>query len=243
MKEILYDIPVNDIFDTPCECPVCAMKKKLDDDEVAFAMGPSYMEDDIRLTTDEVGFCAHHMQMMYDFENCLGLALILNTHMQKTIKHIESLQKKGRSSGGLFSKKTSSSLYEYTRKTAHSCFLCDRIQNVFERYLVTTFYLYEKDMDFRKKFRSCRGFCMEHYGLLFEMAPHTLSGPVLEDFTADLNKVFLDNFKRMQEEVSWFVDKHDYRNKDKSWGTSKDALPRAMTKVNGIFGIEKDNGQ
>lgn len=243
MKEILYDIPVNDIFDTPCECPVCAMKKKLDDDEVAFAMGPSYMEDDIRLTTDEVGFCAHHMLMMYDFENRLGLALILNTHMQKTIKHIEALQKKGRSSGGLFSKKTSSSLYEYTRKTAHSCFLCDRIQNVFERYLVTTFYLYEKDMDFRKKFRSCGGFCLEHYGLLFEMAPRTLSGPVLEDFTADLNKVFLDNFKRVQEDVSWFVDKHDYRNKEKSWGTSKDALPRAMTKVNGIFGIEKENGQ
>lgn len=50
MPEILYEIPVNDIFDRPCECPVCAMKKKLDDDEVAFAMGPSYMEDDIRLT-------------------------------------------------------------------------------------------------------------------------------------------------------------------------------------------------
>ena len=28
MKEVLYDIPVNDIFDIPCECPVCAMRKK-----------------------------------------------------------------------------------------------------------------------------------------------------------------------------------------------------------------------
>ena len=93
MPEILYEIPVNDIFDRPCECPVCAMQKKLDDDEVAFAMGPSYMEDDIRLTTDKIGFCAHHMQMMYDFENRLGLGLILNTHMQNIIKNIETLQK------------------------------------------------------------------------------------------------------------------------------------------------------
>ena len=92
MPEILYEIPVNDIFDRPCECPVCAMKKKLDDDEVAFAMGPSYMEDDIRLTTDKIGFCAHHMQMMYDFENRLGLGLILNTHMQNIIKNVETLQ-------------------------------------------------------------------------------------------------------------------------------------------------------
>lgn len=239
MKEVLYDIPVNDIFDNPCECAVCAMKRKLDDDEVAFAMGPSYMEDDIRLTTDEIGFCAHHMQMMYAFENRLGLGLILNTHMQKTIEHIEKLQKKGRTAaGGLFSKKTSSALYEYTQKQAHSCFLCDRIRDIFQRYLITTFYLYEKNMDFRKKFQKCPGFCLEHYGMLFEMAPKYLSGSVLTDFTADLNKVFLDNFRRMQEEVSWFVDKFDYRNADKPWGTAKDALPRAMTKVNGI--LEKE---
>ena len=94
MPEILFEIPVSDIFDRPCECPVCAMQKKLDDDEIAFAMGPSYMEDDIRLTTDKIGFCAHHMQMMYDFENRLGLGLILNTHMQNIIKNIETLQKK-----------------------------------------------------------------------------------------------------------------------------------------------------
>ena len=77
MKEQLYTIPVNDIFDKPCECPVCAMKLKLENDAVAFAMGPSYMEDDIRLTTDKIGFCTRHMQMMYDFENRLGLALIM----------------------------------------------------------------------------------------------------------------------------------------------------------------------
>lgn len=241
MKEVLYDIPVNDIFDTPCECVICAMKKKLDEDEVAFAMGPSYMEDDIRLTTDEIGFCAHHIKMMYYFENRLGLGLILQSHIKKTIQNIEKLQKKGRSSGGrLFSKNTGSSLYEYTVKQSHSCFLCNRIKNIFKRYLITTFYLYNKDADFRKKFRNCQGFCVEHYGLLYEMAPNYLSHSVLEDFTADLNKIFLDNFKRMQDEISWFVDKFDYRNADKSWGTSKDALQRALTKTNGVLSIETE---
>lgn len=236
MKEVLYDIPVNDIFDIPCECPVCAMKKKLEDDSVAFAMGPSYMEDDIRLTTDKIGFCKDHMQMMYDFENRLGLALILNTHMQNMMKDIEKLQKKGHSpSGGLFTKKTKSALFEYTERISHSCFICDRIRDTFERYLITTLYLYEKDMDFRKKFKSCKGFCLEHYGKLFELAPKYLSGQALEDFTTDLNKIFLENFKRMQEEVSWFIDKFDYRNVNAPWKTSKDALPRAMTKVNGIL--------
>ena len=102
MKEQLYTIPVNDIFDKPCECPVCAMKLKLENDAVAFAMGPSYMEDDIRLTTDKIGFCTRHMQMMYDFENRLGLALIMDTHMKNMIKEIELLQKKGRRNVPLF---------------------------------------------------------------------------------------------------------------------------------------------
>lgn len=241
MPEILYDIPVNDIFDKPCECPVCAMKKKLDDEEVSFAMGPSYMEDDIRLTTDKIGFCSHHMQMMYDFENRLGLGLILNTHMQHIIEQIGKLQKKGRASGGgLFSKKTESALFEYTDKTAHSCFICDRIHKTFERYLITTFKLYEKDDAFKEKFRKCRGFCLEHYGILFEMAPKYLHGHILDEFTDDLNKVFLDNFKRMQDEVSWFVDKFDYRNADAPWKTSKDALPRALTKVSSILPPDTD---
>ena len=122
MPEILYEIPVNDIFGRPCECPVCAMQKKLDDDEVAFAMGPSYMEDDIRLTTDKIGFCAHHMQMMYDFENRLGLGLILNTHMQNIIKNVETLQKKKRNgSKRLFAKDTGSALSDYIKQTTSSC--------------------------------------------------------------------------------------------------------------------------
>lgn len=238
MKEILYDIPVNDIFDKKCECNICAMKLKLDNDEVAFAMGPSYMEDDIRLTTDEIGFCQKHMQMMFDFENRLGLGLILNTHMQNIIKKIEKLQKKGRKNGGLFSKDDKSPLFQYTQKNSKSCFICDRIDNTFLRYIETTLYLYEKDQGFRTKFKNCDGFCLEHYGLIYEMAPKYLSKNVLLDFTKDLDNVFLTNLKRVQEDVSWFVDKFDYRNKDKDWKNSKDALPRAMTKVNSILNNE-----
>ena len=70
---------------------------------------------------------------------------------------------------------------------------------------------------------------------LYDLAPSHLSGQVLVDFTTDLNETFLTNFKRVQEDVSWFVDKHDYRNKEASWKNSKDSLPRAMTKVNSIL--------
>ena len=32
------------------------------------------------------------------------------------------------------------------------------------------------------------------------------------------------NMNRLQQEVEWFTKKFDYRNNDKPWGTSKDAL-------------------
>lgn len=240
MKEQLYTIPVNDIFDHDSECPICAMKKALTDDAVAFAMGPSYMEDDIRMTTDEIGFCAPHMQMLYDFENRLGLALIIDTHMKNMIKKIEILQKKGRkTSGGLFKKTDETQLFEFTDKISHSCFICDRIKHTYERYIATTFYLYENDSSFVTKFKKSKGFCLEHYGFLYETAPKFLHGNTLDNFTEDLNHVFLENYKRMESEVSWFIDKFDYRNVDAPWKTSKDALPRAMTKCNGILPKEK----
>lgn len=240
MKEVLYSIPVNDIFSKVCECPICEMRRKLEQDVVEFAMGPSYMEDDIRLTTDKLGFCERHMQQLYDFENRLGLALIMNTHMQTIIKEIEARQKKGRkSAGSLFSKSEGSAIGKYTKTLHNTCYVCDRIGNTFERYVATTFYLYENDEAFRTKFKKCRGFCTDHYGLLYELAPKYLSSKEVPEFTKLLDSLFLENFKRMQEEVSWFIDKFDYRNKDADWKTSKDAVPRAMNKLNGITPKEK----
>ncbi|MEE3377550.1 MAG: DUF6062 family protein, partial [Lachnospiraceae bacterium] len=88
MKEKLYTIPVNDAFDRDYECPICAMYEELEKRYVEYAMGPSYMEDDNRERTDKLGFCPKHIQMMYADKNKLGVALMLNTHMNKTIKDL-----------------------------------------------------------------------------------------------------------------------------------------------------------
>ncbi|HOO28937.1 MAG TPA: DUF6062 family protein, partial [Lachnospiraceae bacterium] len=43
------------------------------------------------------------------------------------------------------------------------------------------------------------------------------------------------NMKRIEEDISWFVDKFDYRNKDADWKNSKDAIPRTMQKLAGSY--------
>ena len=66
MDEQLYAIPVNDAFNADCECPVCLMYRSLEKAAVEFALGPSYMEDDVRMETNRVGFCAEHVKLMYE---------------------------------------------------------------------------------------------------------------------------------------------------------------------------------
>ena len=88
MKEKIFTIPVNDAFDSGCECPVCYMKRELENAAVEYTMGPSYMEDDIRAKTDELGFCEKHIKDVYNCENRLGFALVMKTHMDRVIADI-----------------------------------------------------------------------------------------------------------------------------------------------------------
>lgn len=81
--EKIYSIPVTEAFEKDCECPVCAMYNRLEQDAVDYAMGPSYMEADIREVTDRMGFCRKHIRMVAAKGNTLGMALVLKTHFDK----------------------------------------------------------------------------------------------------------------------------------------------------------------
>ena len=238
MKEQLYTIPVNDAFAVDCECPVCSMYDSLEKDAIEFTMGPSYMEDDIRMETNKIGFCTHHVKQLYKHQNRLGLALILHTHMQRTNRDLEDLLSSDKPvKKGLFAKKTENAfpVTEYIENLNHSCYICNRIDRIFARYLATIYHCYEHDEEFRRKFAASKGFCTKHFGMLYEGAPSSLSGKRLPEFIKTLNEVYLTNMKRVTDDLEWFTDKFDYRNEDKPWKNSKDALPRSMNKTNSVL--------
>ena len=238
MKEQLYTIPVNDAFAVDCECPVCSMCDSLEKDAIEFTMGPSYMEDDIRMETNKIGFCTHHVKQLYKHQNRLGLALILHTHMQRTNRDLEDLLSSDKPvKKGLFAKKTenASPVTEYIENLNQSCYICNRIDRIFARYLATIYHCYEHDEEFRRKFAASKGFCTKHFGMLYEGAPSSLSGKRLPEFIKTLNEVYLTNMKRVTDDLEWFTDKFDYRNEDKPWKNSKDALPRSMNKTNSVL--------
>ncbi len=233
MAEQLYTIPVNDAFDSDCECPICAMHKELEQNAIDYTMGPSYMEDDNRAMTDKLGFCSHHVRILYGEKNRLGLALMLKTHTDKTIKDLKALsENKPIASGGIFKKQVASSVGDYIKQLEDSCFICDRINGTFNRYIDTIFHLWKKEASFKDKFKNCKGFCTYHYGVLYNYGSTKLSKDTYQEFLDILNKIYFDNMERVNGDIGWFIDKFDYRFKNEPWKNSKDALPRAIIKTN-----------
>lgn len=236
MKEQLYTIPVNDAFDKDCECPLCQMYKEIEDEAIEFTLGPSYMEDDIRMETDKTGFCTNHIKRLYECQNRLGVALMLHTHMKHTIKSLEKLSKSDNiSKKSIFKKNEQSPVTNYINNLDNSCYICNRINNMFERYIVTVLHCYQTDDAFRDKFKNSKGFCTKHYGMLYDEAQKSLSGAKLNDFIKTLNEIYFENIKRVTDDLEWFIDKFDYRNEDAPWKNSKDAVQRSIIKTNSTF--------
>lgn len=245
MKDTIYTIPVTDAFKADDECPFCYIKRKLEQDAISFILGCAYMEDDIRAVTDEVGFCSEHFKKMYDYGNRLGNALMLHTHLIKLQKELDQkINSFSPTKTSMFSKfmkpKTTDNasgnvISNWANAKSHSCYICDSYNKNFSRYIGTFFYLIETNEEFRTLYKNSKGFCLPHFGEIMALADTELSDKYKPEFYETLFKLMKDNLKRIEEDVSWFIDKYDYRNKDADWKNSKDAIPRAMQKLGSVY--------
>ena len=111
--------------------------------------------------------------------------------------------------------------------------MCQTIGENMGRYYHTFFHLYQHDNDFRARFDNSKGICLPHLGKLLETATEELSPKELGCFTETVMKLEKTNMDRIQEDISWFIKKFDYRFENESWKNSKDAVERTVNKVRG----------
>ena len=240
MKEQLYTIPLNEAMDAGDECPFCYIERSVEQDLLDYVLGPgsSYMEADMREITDKTGFCRAHFKKMFDYGNTLGNAWILKTHYQRMIGEMQkqfSSFTPGKSSLRDKLKKNmqgSNPIGVWVAEKENSCYICQEYRKTYERYLDTFFYLYRQDENFRAKVKNSKGFCLSHFGDLCN-ADHLLSDREKQDFYETVLPLMEKNMKRLAEDVSWLVEKFDYRNKDADWKNSRDAIQRGMQKLKG----------
>ena len=234
MKEHIDTMPLWEVFREDCECPLCRLHSLNEANYREYFMGASVMEPDVRVETNKKGFCARHYGQMFRMSNRLSLALSTHTYLKEVISQIDADAKTREGApkkAGLFSRKAAPASDDALSGLANTCILCERLNTTMARYIETMFVTWKKEPEFRKAFSSCKGFCVQHYATLMQAAPSNLSGADLQIFTKDLIALEQEALARIEKELEWFTLKFDYRNADKPWGTSEDAVERTLNKL------------
>ena len=222
--EQIYTIPVNEAFeksaaDKSCGCPFCTLYNKLENDELELILGASMMEPDVRIKTNEKGFCRTHYNMMFTRNNRLGMALTLESHLDDLTRELKD--------GGLSAgsgKKPIARIGELEK----TCYVCERIAFNFAHMVETAVLLWENDENFPAKLKAQPYFCLPHYRMMLEYAQKRLGKKVLKEFVKDCEEIQNKYIEELKGDVSWFCKKFDYRYDSEPWYNSKDAVERAM---------------
>ena len=245
MRYHIDTIPVWDAVKLEGECPLCALRRRNELIDVDRFLGASVMEPDTRVRVNEKGFCPRHQVLLYAQKNRLGHALMMHTHMKETMKKLSPILSSARAAaersagtpalkrmmGKSAGKEDLSQAARDVRALTQSCILCDSIEENTRRYAYTLLHLYKTDTAFRKAFAASKGVCLPDMALLMEMAEEALSGQVLKDFIDDLCAAVEKSLEKTEGDLEGFTLKFDYRNADKPWGDSRDALERAVNKL------------
>ena len=138
------------------------------------------------------------------------------------------MKSKGAASG-------SSPMGNWIKKKKESCYICNQFKETYARYMDTFFYLYREDDAFREKVKTSKGFCLSHFGDLCDEADARLNEDDKNEFYNAMLPLMESNLERLFDDVSWMVEKFDYRNQDADWKNSKDAIQRGMQKLKGGY--------
>ena len=245
MRYHIDTIHVWDAVKLDGECPLCALRRRNELQDVDRFLGASVMEPDTRVRVNAKGFCPRHQALLFAQKNRLGHALMMHTHLKETMGKAQPIFEKaraaarqdaetpalrrmmGRSQGKADLKQAAAQLRELTS----CCILCESIEENTRRYAYTLLHLYKTDAAFRQAFAASKGVCLPDMALLMEMAEETLSGPVLGDFINDLCAAEEKSLTKLESDLEGFTLKFDYRNADKPWGDSRNALERSVNKL------------
>lgn len=221
MRESILTIPVSEIFEPKCGCPICRMRDMLEQRTIEYIMGAAMMEPDVRMETNRLGFCKIHFEQMRDCKNRLSLALMLQSHLQDIQKNIFNRK-------NIFEGKTAKQ--KKVSQINNDCFVCSKIEWGMSRLMVTFFEMFSKSRDFRELFSQQEMLCLPHYDLLVSMSGESIDKKYLKQFIeacSELVKKYLDN---LEKDVSHYCKMYDYRNtgKNADWGNSKDSIERSI---------------
>ena len=221
--EQIYTIPVNEAFDAAAAgeqdgCPICALYRKLEENELDLILGASMMEPAIRIRTNQEGFCHGHYTKMIGRQNRLSLALMLESHLD-SVK--EMLADPALGAAG-------EKNVRRARELEGSCYLCGRIDTSLSRMIDTVVHLWAHDPAFPGKLEAQPRFCLPHFRALCETGRTKLGKKAYLPYYRAVKGVMERYLDKLRGDVSWFCKKFDYRYDAEPWYDAKDSIERAV---------------
>lgn len=212
---------IHEKFKEDCECPICRIKRNVEEQFLTEYLNDAVTDDDARMEVNEYGFCHDHYKKLLARPNKLSVALQLSTRFSTVRKNA------GVPTDVKSAVKTANSL----KKSMTTCVICRQVEYAMTRYFIGVAELFYKEPEFKQELLNSKGFCLQHYASLLEYAK--CAGSKAKEYILDLTSVQEKAYERLNAELKWFCDKHDYRNRLKPIGTSADILPRMSEKLFG----------
>jgi hypothetical protein len=238
MQYHLETIPVWEAMEWKSECPLCALERKTEREEIQRTLGASVMEPEVRIRFNERGTCPTHQKMLFQGQNCLGHALLMDSHTLKSLEKLKELMAQahsiGRAKAGLLSKtKGTEGLTGALAEMSAHCVVCDTIDTHMARYRYTVVHLWKTNADFRKAWSASHGVCLPHVEALMKIASEMLKPAEFSAFAEEALELLIAQLTRDEKDLDLFTRKFDYRNQAMPWGDSKTAAERAINRLRG----------
>lgn len=254
MSYKIETITVYEAFESMCECPMCAIHKKLSANYTEYYLGNAAMMPEIRVQVNKHGFCKEHLVQLYAAGSRLPMALQMHSMLKEQNNKNEKLLSayaKRCAGGGLFAGRN----YTKARQTAFSdlqdslmhsereCLICGHIKQNMDRYTETIPRLYFDESRFKQLLEAGKGFCYPHLLELLASCERVCSANELERLVAVLTKQQAENMRRLESELEHFTKMFDYRNRDADWGNARTAVSRTVDKISGATIAPSDKGE
>lgn len=163
MKESLYTIPLSVAFEKADGCPFCYLYQKTESDEISRALGPALMQPEMRVLTNEQGFCKEHLEKLHSGQNTLGLALMLSTHLETISETLKKIKEQANTKKNIFKK----SEIEYGKmllQNVQDCCICKKNEYHMGRYMEIYVAIWQ---EYKEKGQFI---CLEHLTKLLDIA-------------------------------------------------------------------------
>jgi hypothetical protein len=227
---------VHDAYGEGGQCPLCACLEGVERSYLLSFQGSRVMEPNVRVKTNESGFCPAHYQRLYRGENKLGLGLVVHTHLKEKIPAVKAAMRgvseageapKARRGKDLLAERLDS-LDESLRGLISRCFICEMLALDLDRYCYTIVYLWQKDPDFLPVLRGSRGFCLSHFAAVVSKAREMLGLEELTRFFTEVAALMTRSLESLERDLFSFTQLFHDANRSLGTEDERTALLRTL---------------